>query len=146
MDIDCMFLTPDAPELMAKYVEKWPETGVFTALCNRVSALAFEQLFGIYPSENPDIVSHIHIARNLASRELEFKPLLRGEISGYLMLFSRETWENNPFDEGIGCLAVDTFWSRRIVASGKDIKVMQNIYVWHTYRIWKSITDKTHLF
>lgn len=146
MDIDCMFLTPDAPELMQKYVDKWPETGVFTALCNRVSPLSFEQLWGGKPSNDADMLHHIEIAQLLVSNNPTVKPLLRGEISGYLMLFSRETWEQNPFDEGIGCLAVDTFWSRRIVASGKDIKVMQNIYVWHTYRIWKSITDKTHLF
>jgi len=141
MDIDCMFLTPDAPEIMQKYVEMYPETGCFTAYTNRISPLSFEQLWNKRVSEDGEIRHHIELAMNLRSNFPSVTPVLRGEISGYLMLFSKETWEKNKFDEGIGCLAVDTFWSRRV----QDIKRMDAVYVWHTYRIWKEMNDKTHL-
>lgn len=145
MDIDCMFLTPDAPEIIAKYIEMYPETGVFTAFCNRVSRLAGVQMLEGSPSEDDRM--RIHIEKAMVQRAVfpSITPILRGEISGYIMVFNQKTWENNRFDEGIGCLAVDTYWSRRIIEQGKQIMRMDAVYVWHTYRIWKEITDKSHL-
>jgi GT2 family glycosyltransferase len=145
MDIDAMFLTPDAPVMMQKYVDLHPETGVFTCFCNRVGSLAVEQVLGGRVSEESNMLFHIERAQVQRAVFPKVTPILRGEISGYLMLFSKETWKSNKFDEGIGCLAVDTYWSRRIIEQGKDIKRMDGIYIWHTYRLWKSITDKSHL-
>ena len=145
MDLDCMFLTPDAPAIMQQYVDLHPETGVFTAYCNRVSHLAGVQMLDGKPDNDDRMRVHIESAIKQRAIFPSITPILRGEISGYLMLFSKEIWENNKFDEGIGCLAVDTYWSRRIVKQGKSIMRMDAVYVWHTYRIWKEITDKTHL-
>lgn len=144
-DIDCMFLTPDAPAMMQKYVELHPNTGVFTCFCNRVSPLAYEQLLGGRVSEESNMLFHIEKAQAQRSIFPKITPILRGEISGYIMLFSKKTWLENKFDEGIGCLAVDTYWSRRIIEQGKSIVRMDGIYIWHTYRLWKAINDKEHL-
>lgn len=145
MDIDAMFLTPDAPAMMQRYVDLYPQTGVFTCLTNRVSHLAFEQLYEGHPSSEDSILVHIGIATRQRNLLPQSTIIRRGEISGYLILFSKETWQQNKFDEGIGCLAVDTFWSRRIIQMGKDIRRMDAIYIWHTYRLWKDIKDKEHL-
>jgi len=145
MDIDTMFLTPDAPQMMAKYVELYPQTGVFTCFTNRISHLAHEQLLFNQVSDNDSILHHIEIATKQRNLLPQSTIIRRGEISGYLLLFNKETWKENKFDEGIGCLAVDTFWSRRIIRMGKDIRRMDAIYLWHSYRIWKTINDKTHL-
>lgn len=143
MDIDAMFLTPDAPEMIEKYAEMHPDS-LLTCYCNRVSPLAHEQLLGGV-SENSDILHHIEKAQKQKLLFPRSTKIHRGEISGYLMVFKKDLWEQNKFDEGIGCLAVDTFWSRRFIVMGRDIIRMDAVYIWHTYRIWKDIKDKSHL-
>lgn len=143
MDIDCMFLTPEQPAIIEDYL-KQNQNALFTCYTNRVSNLATVQILGGKASDNPNILDHIAIAQDILKYTTS-DPILRGEISGYLMAFHKKLWIDNKFDEGVGCLGVDTHWSRRVVKSGAPILRMNAIYVWHTYRLWKDIKDKEHL-
>jgi hypothetical protein len=146
-DIDTMLLTPTAPLLMQKYTETLPEA-VFTCWTNRISVLATEQLYGGKVSEIDSIRQHMIIANGLESQPLHATLLRRGEMSGFLMLMSKETWKKCPapeyMDKG-GCIGVDTWWTRAMVRQGIPLMRMDNIYVWHTYRLLNGVRDKSHL-
>lgn len=146
-DIDVLFLTPDAPVLMDKYIEKWPEA-VFTCWTNRISSLAVEQKANYFHCESPDLFFHLRRAEWAATQDLSATLLRRGEMSGFLMLISKETWKKCPAPEYLekgGCIGVDTWWTRAMVAQGIPLMRMDNIYVWHTYRLLNGVHNKSHL-
>lgn len=142
-DIDLLFLTPEQPAIIEGYCNRFPNA-LLTCFTNRVSNLAGVQMLGGSASDNPNILDHINIAQQIKGDDT-VTPILRGEISGYLMAFHKSLWDEIKFDEGIGCLAVDTYFSRKVVKSGRKILRMNGVYVWHTYRMWKDIKDKSHL-
>lgn len=142
-DYDTMFLTPDCGKILHDYVNLYPETGIFTCLTNRIHPLAHFQLLNGVVSDNPNIREHVRIANEQKKALYQVKEV-KTQISGFLMMFSRETWVKNPFPENGKCLGVDNFFSKSVLDSGKTIQVMQGLYVFHLYRIF-DIKDKSHL-
>jgi hypothetical protein len=143
MDYDTMFLTPDCGKILHDYVEKYPDVGIFTALTNRIHPLAKEQLLDGQVSENSDIRYHLALAEARRQQLYRLKDINK-PISGFLMMFSRETWKENKFNESGKCLGVDNLFSQSVINSGKSVSVMQGLYVFHLYRI-NDIKNKTHL-
>ncbi len=147
-DIDTLFLSSNAPALMEKYIETFPEA-VFTCWTNRISHLATEQLLHGYISEHTDMKSHLKLAQDVENEPFSATLLKRGEFSGFLMLVSKEHWKRVPAPEYLekgGCIGVDTWWTRGFVRAGIPLMRMDNVYVWHTYRMLNGINDKTHLY
>lgn len=143
IDYDVMFLTPDAIKIMYEYVALFPGTGLFTCYTNRIHPMAIDQLIMTEPSDNTDIRHWQNLAKVCAeSPTLATK--IGHEISGFLMLFSKETWKQINFDESKKCLGVDNDFSLRVLMSGKKIYRMNRLLVWHSYRV-NDITDKSHL-
>jgi len=140
-DYDVMFLTPDCGVILQEYVNKYPDTGIFTCLTNRIHPLANDQLLNTV-SENTDIKYHISLANEQKKQLYQVKDI-NHPISGFLMMFSKETWKKSKFTEDKKCLGVDNFFSQSVLKF-KPIRVMLGLYVWHTYRI-NNITDKSHL-
>lgn len=151
MDYDTMFLTSDAIALMYKYVESYPEAGMFTSYTNRIHPLSDVQLLGGHINEDNNIAIHLHIARELADQPINVTPINK-VVSGFLMLVSKDNWDMVKFSEDKKCLGVDNDFCTRLMNTrtnlhpyGKQIYRMDTIYVWHTYRIMNGINDKSHL-
>lgn len=148
MDWDAMLLCHEQIERIYKYVEQNISAGMFVCKSNRSGSLG-QRLNGRFEKE--DLVKTQHwIAQNLitqtefalATRATEIKT---DKISGFLMLISKATWNEIKFNEELKILDVDRDYARRLIALGKQIFLMDSIYIWHSYRIWKDVKDKTHL-
>lgn len=142
IDHDVAFLTPNAIEIMHEYVDKFPDTGLFTCFTNRIHPLSQAQLFLGAPSNDFDVKNWAYRARIQSMSETKVTEI-RACISGFLMLISKETWKEIKF-RGVGCLGVDSNFSHDILQAGKKIYRMDRIVVWHSYRL-ENIMDKTHL-
>lgn len=147
MDIDAVFLTPQQPLQLQKYANDNPNAGILTCYTNRVSNLAFEQLYGGKINESDRFRQHIDIARKIEGN-YGVSPIIRGEISGYLMLISKKAWNEckcPEYREKGGSIGVDTMWSRAMRRSGRPLLRMNSIYIWHTYRLETGVHNKDHL-
>lgn len=143
IDYDVMFLTPDAIKIMYEYVNTYPNTGIFTCLTNRIHPLAKNQLLDGNVSDNDSIRHHQAIAKAQSIYTPEVTNI-NHPISGFLMLFSKETWNKIKFREDGLCLGVDNAFSQAVLNTGRNILRMDGLYVWHSYRL-NNITDKSHL-
>jgi GT2 family glycosyltransferase len=144
IDYDVMFLTPRSILIMYESIKEYPEAGIFTCLTNRIHHLAVDQLIFDKPSENTDIKFWQHQAEALESSNTEFVTEITHEISGFLMLISKRTWNEIKFWESGKCLGVDNDYSMRVLGSGRKIYRLNKLLVWHSYRL-NNIRDKSHL-
>lgn len=143
-DYDTMMLTPDCGLILHNYAEKFAHAGIMTCFTNRVHEISVDQLLGGKVSNNTDLKYHIGLAQQQKRHLYNVTPL-NGCISGYLMMVKKETWDKIKFLEGIGCLGIDTYFSREILESGLSIYRMDGLYLWHTYRLIKGVHNKEHL-
>lgn len=142
MDTDTMFLTPQQPGIIMQYIKKYPDA-ILTCYTNRISPLS-KQLYQGKVNSNPDILSHIANANKLQAGPLSVR-MIGNAISGFLMVVPKSVWHKFKFIEGIGCLGVDTWFSKMCHQKQVPILLMESIYIWHTYRIENGIYDKKHL-
>jgi GT2 family glycosyltransferase len=150
MDYDTMFLTPDCGKILhdwAEFYSKYPEYNydktLLTCYTNRIHPLAKDQLLNGYLSEVTDISHHINLAEK--QRDQVTCTRIEHEISGFLMMFSKKLWNEIKFSENGKCLGVDNDFSIRVLEKGYSIARMDNLYVWHTYRLKNGIHNKEHL-
>ena len=144
IDHDVLFLTPDAVNIMELYVEKYPDTGLFTCFTNRIHPLAINQLVDGVPSDN-DCIGYWQERAYNQKRLLPQVTPIGHEVSGFLMLISKAVWQSvgGFLDTGVA-LGVDNKFSWRLLHAGKSIARMDALLVWHSYRL-KDIKDKSHL-
>lgn len=144
IDHDILFLTPDAINILHGYVERYPDAGLLTCYTNRIH-VSSPQLLNNKLADDTDILTHLEIAERRKSRLYEVVEIHKN-VSGFLMLISKNTWKQIPFTEDKLCLGVDTDYWKRIKAHGMHIYIMSGLYCFHLYRLGKSIHDKSHLF
>lgn len=144
MDWDCMLLSSAQVGRMYGYVNKFSDAGMFVCNSNRCGSMAQRYKY------NLDMIGDVK-KEHLLSEEILFgeklldaKPVSE-KISGFLMLISKRTWNEIKFNESLKVLDVDRDYAKRILDAGKQILLMESVYVWHSYRIWKDIKDVTHL-
>lgn len=143
-DLDTCFLTPDAGWIVEEYVNRNPDAGILTCFTNRISPLSKNQLLNDTVSDNTDMKHHIEVAE--FQKKFLFETLeINRDISGFLMVVTKKTWQQYPFDETGRALGIDTHYGRKIRAAGLQIHLMMGLYIWHTYRLLNGITDKKHL-
>lgn len=142
MDIDTMFLTPQQPGIIMQYIEKYPDA-VLTCYTNRISPLSKQLLYGKV-NEDPDIKVHMSCAVKMQLQPMSVR-MIGNAISGFLMVVPKSVWHKVKFVEGIGCLGVDTYFSRALHQKRIPILLMENLYIFHSYRMEKGIYDKKHL-
>ncbi len=144
LDLDSCFLVPDIGHQLKEIITAYPNTGLFSCRTNRVGQKR-QCLHGVI-SDDPNILNHRKIALQLSKeRRLDVSPI-ENPISGHLMLFKKSTWESvGGFPENRGILSVDNTFSNRIVRKGYNILMMEGVYLFHFYRMDKSIFDKDHL-
>lgn len=143
LDYDCMFLHHNQIELMYKYIELYPETSLFLAKSNRCGSHN-EQRFNKDISNNDSMLRWIKIASQ-QKQTFSVSEIKDHRISGYLMLFSKQTWLKHKFDESLQILHVDRTFAKSIKDNNGDIRVMNDIIVWHTYRLLNGTQNKIHL-
>jgi len=143
-DLDTMFLTPDAGHILNEYVKMYDFAGMFTCYTNRIHPLAKDQLLDGIVNESTYVDYHIERAYNQKRELFKVTPITH-EISGFLMVVSKQTWNRIKFSDSGKCLGVDNDYSARILINGMKILRMDGLYVWHTYRLKNGIKDKTHL-
>lgn len=142
MDIDTMFLTPQQPGIILQYIEKYPNA-VLTCYTNRISPIS-KQLYHGQVNNNPDVLVHINTATKMQLQPLKVR-MIGNAISGFLMVIPKSVWNKFKFIEGIGCLGVDTWFSRECHRRRIPILLMETLYVFHIYRIENGIYDRSHL-
>jgi hypothetical protein len=141
-DIDTMFLTPDAPNIIEDYIKAFPDTGIFTCYTNRLSLCSKEQLFKGIISANTNILYHTKVAESLKRDRSVHE--IKSVISGFLMVISKKTWKEFKF-HGANCLGVDYIFSQDILDAGMKIRRMNGLYVFHLYRLLNGVHNTTHL-
>lgn len=144
LDYDCQLLLPDTVNHLYEYVKQNPDAALLTCHANRCSPLSRAQLLGGTINEDDSIRRHVMLAERQTKYLYKTLPI-NADISGYLMLISKRTWNEFKFNEGVGCLGLDTEFGRRIRKAGKKILLMQGVYCWHSYRLMNGIFDKKHL-
>lgn len=150
MDYDTMFLTPDCGQILHEWAEFSERERahnyhkvLYTCFTNRIHPLAKDQLLTGVVLEETDILYHVHLAEKQRGKKTCTR--IDHEISGFLMMISKELWNEVKFDESRKCLGVDNDFSLRVLAKGYMVGRMDNLYVWHTYRLKNGIKDKSHL-
>jgi hypothetical protein len=140
-----MFLTPDCGEILNTYAKMFPDYGLLTCFTGRIHPLAKNQLYGGEVCDNDSIRHHIDIAEKVKD-DLYTVTDINHEVSGFLMLISKKTWNKVKFTEFAGKpLGVDNMFCWDLLAKEEKIGRMNGLYVWHTYRLKNGITDKAHL-
>jgi GT2 family glycosyltransferase len=141
-DGDVMFLTPDFFELITEHISEHPDTGIFTCLTNRIGTLS--QLYEGKISEIRDIGYHREIAMSI--RNNKTTTLTNYPVSSLVMCFKKNTWKDvGKFREDKKFLGVDYDFSHKILNNGLDIRIMNNIYVFHYYRLLEGAGYIEHL-
>lgn len=143
MDRDIFFLRPDYHTTITNAIESAPDTGAFTCYTNRVGNK--EQCYKGIQSKERDIVQHRIIADEVYEQNKgKITDLKRQFISGYLMIFQKSTWEQaGKFNKGI---FVDTTFTHNVYhKTGKRIRIIEELYVFHYYRLKEGLRYMDHL-
>jgi len=142
MDADIMFLDSRFGDALEECVEACGRKyGLLTCLTNRIAEPS--QLYGGEISNDPNAINHKKISDKVSANSAHIVET-KSPISGMMMLFNKDTWvEVGGFKGGI--LGVDNDFHNRVVKSGKKVGVIHNLYVFHYYRMHKSVNDISHL-
>jgi len=144
MDLDTMFLTSNVGHQLEEIVKKYPNTGLFTAITNRVGLK--EQCYRGNIDNDPNILNWKRVAKQLQENKWMEMRELKHPISGHLMMVKKSVWKAvGGFPEVGKILAIDNSFSKRVLDHNLEIQLMEGVFVFHFYRMDKNITDKTHL-
>lgn len=144
MDYDTMLLTPDCGWILHEYAQKFAHAGLLTCYTNRVHPKATDQLLEGVCSDNVSLQYHMDRAYNQKRLLFQATPIDH-EVSGFLMLISKATWNEVKFNQGDGCLGVDNMYCWDLLKAKKSIYRMDGLYCLHLYRLKNGISDKSHL-
>lgn len=141
VDADVMFLTPDFGKQIHDIVKKHPDTGMFTAVTNRVGTIA--QRYKGELSPDPDMRNHRRIAMQLQRQHYDEVEDLFCRISGLVMVLQKKTWKKIKFPDGL--LGVDYEYTNELHYQGYNILLMKGVYVLHYYRLIEGRCYTKHL-
>lgn len=148
MDGDISFFNADFGHHMQQYIDKYPDTGIFTCYASRSGTPWMMPEKNIFNST--DILEHKRKAdHHLKKCRLDFIEI-NNRVTGHLMLIKKETWtkirnEVRHKSEDLSILSVDSKISRAVLAIGLKIRLMKGLYVFHYYRHLEGAGNKTHL-
>ncbi|MFW5831562.1 MAG: hypothetical protein ACOCVA_04875 [Prolixibacteraceae bacterium] len=147
-DGDTAFLRSDFGHQIKRYVEKYPDTGMFTSYASRCHYQA--QVRKGTDMENDSILYHRQQAEK-AFEELDGKVKeIDRRIAGHLMVIQKKTWlkirkEVKKKTSGKKVLGVDTKISNAILTAGLKIRLMRGLYIFHYLRLAEGFDYKKHL-
>lgn len=139
-DGDTMFLTPDYGSIIQYHAENNPGA-VLTCYTNRLHRLAKEQLYFGTPFYGENILDEMKRAEKI--RENKTTTPCTGPLSFLLEVIPKDIWKKVPFGDGL--LGVDTDFFKDLRKAGIPILRMNNLHIWHTYRLGGDIKNTSHL-
>lgn len=140
LDWDSMLLDYNQVSLINEYILRYPDTGLFLARSNR-SGSHVQRWNGQLSTQMQ--MNYWHRQAMNIKPTFKVTEVLNNHISGYLMLVSKKTWTEIPFNEDLQILHVDRDYAARVLAMGKKIRIMDDVLVYHSYRVYSN--NKNHL-
>jgi hypothetical protein len=136
-DGDTCFLLPDFGHQIRQYIDRYPETGLFTCYASRTANK--DQLLNGINSENPDLVFH-RCQAEYCRENLHPGAKDIFKAYGHLMVIQKKTWLKirwlvKKYTRNSGLLDTDTAVSRAVRKNNLKIKVMEGMYILHYYRL-----------
>jgi len=148
LDGDTAFLTPDFGHQIQRYIDLYPDTGLFTCYASRCHYKV--QIKKGTQINNTDILYHKTMAEKARS-ELDgrIKEINRN-VAGHLIVIRKKTWlkireevKNNTTSKKI--LGIDTKISSAVLKAGLKIRLMRGMYIFHYLRMTEGIEYTKHL-
>jgi GT2 family glycosyltransferase len=147
-DGDTAFIRPDWGNVIKSYIEKYPDTGLFTCYASRCHYQC--QISEFAQMENPNILFHAKIADKHAELFKGQVDEVSRRIAGHLMVIQRKTWSRiraevyrEAADKTIR--GVDTKISYAVLNAGLKIRLMKELYIFHYLRMAEGIGYREHL-
>jgi hypothetical protein len=148
MDGDTAFLRSDFGDVINRYTELFPDTGLFTCFASRCHYQC--QVPEGVDMENPSILYHKCISNVQAELFRNKVTEIDRRIAGHLMVIRKCTWSlirNEVYRTATAklILGVDTKISNAILTSGLKIRLMKELYILHYLRMEEGFNHKKHL-
>jgi hypothetical protein len=137
LDGDAAFLLPDFGHQLQQYIDKYPDTGIFTCYASRTSNP--DQALNGINSDDPDIIKHRIIAEECyKNNHLRVKDIHKAY--GHLILIRKSTWELirprvMQLTADSHLYNTDTAVSKAIRNNRLKIRVMEGVYILHYFRL-----------
>jgi len=149
-DGDTAFLISNWGHQVKTYIEKFPDTGLFTSYASRCHYSV--QVRKGTEMDNTDILYHRRQA-DTVYRQLNGKVKeIDRRIAGHLMLIQKKTWmqirdevATKVLQQNKQILGVDTKISNAILNAGLKIRLMRGMYIFHYMRLAEGAGNKSHL-
>ncbi len=148
LDGDTFFFENNFGHQIQEYIDKYPDTGMFTCYSSR-SAYSYMVPKGIN-QESDSITYHRNHSHEIYEKtHLQVKEI-NSHISGHLMCIKKSTWslirpQLLKVCDGANLLGVDTQITNQLLGHGIKIRLMRGIYLFHYYRFVEGKKFKAHL-
>lgn len=148
MDHDILFTTyywyNQICDIIDKYDNTLEDLGMLCVVTNRIGN-QYQKIFNQQLANSNDIKIHRDYGQKLYNEQYDkLTRFSQGGMSGLVMVMKKSTWkQTNGFKED-GILGVDNNMHTRIRKMGKEIYIMNGVYVYHWYRN-NVHNDKKHL-
>lgn len=147
-DMDTMFLYDYVGNLLRDVINEYGDTtDLFGAYTNRLG-LDY-QLHGGEISDNFDIKYHHAISQDRVRRYYKQCTTIDRPIAGFFMMFPKRTWEKHKFQSPIIDITsgkyFDWQFSESVLNNGGNVRLIEGLYIFHTYRLGKDKKDVKHL-
>lgn len=145
-DGDICYLTPDWGNLIHESLKlEGDNYGLIGCYTNRLRGV--HQLNEMKISNNHDMKHHFNVAKEYSKRDAGINDIGIMGVAGLFMAFKKKTWiEVGGFNEN--SIAFDTDFNVKVRNKGYKLGLINNLYVYHSYRIWNDINpadDISHL-
>ena len=148
-DRDVFWVQPDFKQHLKKFIEQYPNTGIFTTYATRCS-YQYQVPKGIPQSFD---VRDLYLFCSQLERINNGKvKQIKDNISGHVMVIKKGTWLEMREDimkaetkKKHHILGVDTLISKWLLKHNRDILLMRSICVYHYFRSHTSKYDVSHI-
>ena len=148
LDGDTCFFESNFGHQVQGYIDKYPDTGIFTSYASRSSYHYMVPKDTLQESDS--ITYHRKRSREILTRYPLHIKEINEHIAGHLMCIKRSTWDLIRQQllkvvDGANLLGVDTQISNQVRNHGLKIRLMRSIYLFHYYRLVEGRKFKEHL-
>ncbi len=147
-DGDTMFMLPDWGHQIKHYIEKYPDTGLFTCYASRCHYQPQIRLGT--DTESTDLLYHRSHAQKIYDELYGKVKEMDRRIAGHLIVMKKSTWTliRNDVEytsRSKNILGIDTKISNAILKKEMKIRLMRGIYLLHYLRMFEGYNYTKHL-
>jgi hypothetical protein len=147
-DGDTAYLRSDWGEVIKRYTDLYPDTGLFTCYASRCHYQC--QVPAFVNMESDSILYHHRMADQVSQKYKGAVKEIERKIAGHLWAMRRSTWTlireevyRTAADKHI--LGIDTKVSYAVLNAGLKIRLMRELYIFHYLRMAEGFEYKGHL-